>query len=374
MKIKVLYTQETIGSGGVERRRLNLIRGLDNQLYEIKIVCTKTEGPLADEMRAEGVDVIEIGLLSKIWDISKYRAVLRIIRAFKPHIIHGAVFEGVLIATIAGYVGRVPIIIAEETSDPQNRSKKANYLLRVLSLVADKFVAIAPKIGDYLQNVAGVSASKIRVIMNGVNAPRAVLVNEIEDLGASLGIQKGDFVVGSVGRLFNNHKKFTDILKAVSLLKQKSVIKIMIVGAGPDRDIILREAGDLGLSENLIMAGFHADTSPYYELMDVFCLASQREGFGLVAAEAMLHELPVIATRVGGLQDIVVNDETGLLVDANRPEQISAAIDRLFSNQELMIGMGRKGKIRAEKEYSALRYVKEVEDMYKELLNQKQII
>ncbi|WP_076670938.1 glycosyltransferase [Pontibacter indicus] len=374
MKIRILFIQETISSGGVERRRYSLVKFLPKEKYEIKIICTKSLGPLVENIKEEGVEVIEIGVLSKVWDTDKYKAVLKVIKAYKPHIIHGAVFEGVLLSTIAGYMGRVPIIIAEETSDPQNRSIKASYLLKILSLIADKFIAIAPNVGNYLKEVARVSPSKIKVITNGVSLPRPVTFHETTKLRNSLGIQVEDFVIGSVGRLFDDHKKFTDIIKAISLLSQRSNIKLLIIGDGKDKEFIKREAESLGLSRNLVMVGFQSDTAPYYKLMNIFCLASQREGFGLVAAEAMFHELPVVATKVGGLQDIVVNNETGILVNANRPEQIATAIDKLFSNQDLIISMGKKGRLRAEKEYSAERYVKEVEEMYKELLRQKQII
>lgn len=368
MKIKILYTQETIGSGGVERRRLNLIKALNQDLYEIKVICTKTQGPLADEMRAAGAEVIEVGKLTKIWDISKYRAVLKVIKNYKPHIIHGAVFEGVLLATVAGRIGKVPIIIAEETSDPQNRSRKANLLLRLITSVADKVVAIAPNVGDYLVNVANISPSKIRVITNGVEKPREVSISELDELRISIGINKNDFVIGSVGRLLDDHKRFTDIIKALPLLKHSDGVKILIVGDGKDKKVIKKVAGELGLSDNLIMVGFQSDTAPYYKLMDVFCLASQREGFGLVAAEAMYHELPVVATKVGGLQDIVIDNETGFLVDAKKPEQIANAVSKLLINRELTQIMGKRGKLRAAQEYSAERYVKEVEDLYEELL------
>lgn len=374
MKVRILFTQETIGSGGVERRRLNLIKALDNNFYEIKIICTKTEGPLADEMRVSGAEVIEVGLLSRIWDISKYRAVLKVIKSFKPHIIHGAVFEGVLFATVSGSIGRVPIIIAEETSDPQNRSTKANYLLRAITSVADRVVAIAPNIGKYLKNVAKIPDSKIKVITNGVHKPREVIISEIAALKSTLGITQDDIVIGSVGRLFNDHKKFTDIIEAVSKLDQKKSIKILLIGDGPDKKLIRDYAEQLKLSSNLIMVGFQPDTAPFYKVMDIFCLASQREGFGLVAAEAMFHNLPVVATRVGGLQDIIIHDETGLLIEANKPDQVAAAINKLYYNRSLRETMGEKGKNRAELEYSAERYVREIEGMYNELLKSKQIL
>lgn len=373
-KIKVLYCQETIHSGGVEQVRLTLAKYLDPNKYEFKIICTYAKGPLAEEMAMNGMEVIPIGGFKHLLEFKQYKKVLKIIKDYKPDIIHGGVFEGVTMATVTGFIGRVPIIIAEETSDPQNRSKKASYLLKLLTLVADRVVGIAPKVSDYLTEVAKISPSKVLTITYGVNDPRVVSQSEIDNLRSALGIQQSEFVIGSVGRLFDDHKKFTNVVKSVALLEQKSKVKILIVGHGNDEELIKNEAYKLGLLENLIMVGYQYDTAPYYKLMDLFCLASQREGLGLVAAEAMLHELPVVATRVGGLQDIVVENETGLLVEPNKPDQMAEAINKLLSNQNLMMSMGSKGKVRAELKYSSKRYVREVDDMYNELLRQKQII
>src|SRR5690606_32661652 len=134
------------------------------------------------------------------------------------HIIHGAVYEGVTMAAINGFIKKVPVVILEETSDPQNRSSKADFLLRIFSWAADRFVAIAPNVADYLRDRAKVSPKKVITINNGVEIPRAVSDEEIQDLKAEYAIREGDFVVGAVGRLFNDHKKITDILEAVKQL------------------------------------------------------------------------------------------------------------------------------------------------------------
>jgi L-malate glycosyltransferase len=374
-KVRILYVQETIGSGGVERRRFNLVKLLDKSKYEFKIVCTKIVGPLADEIRAENVEVIEIGLLSKVWDIRRYKAVLDIIKRYKPHIIHGAVFEGVLLATIAGALGRVPIIIAEETSVPIDRTRKATLLLKGLSFLADKFVGVSQAAYNYLLTEARIIPNKLKLIVNGVSAPPEVGIDEVTQLSQKYGISESDFIVGSVGRLFNNVKLFTDLIDALSILKGSHPnLKLLIVGEGPDKEYITNYAVSKQVSNRVIMAGYQFNPHPFFKLMDIFALVSSTESFGLAAVEAMYHKLPVIASKVGGLKHIVIQGETGLLVDAHHPGQIADAIKKICSTKFLAEEMGGRGYTRAVIKYSATRYVNEVEMLYKELLIEKRIV
>ncbi|MBD1396956.1 glycosyltransferase [Pontibacter sp. JH31] len=375
MKIRVLYVQETISSGGVERRRHSLAKLLPKEIFEIKIICTQVIGPLASDISKEGVEIIEIGLLGKIWNLSKYKAVLKVIKSYKPHIIHGAVFEGVLLATIAGRLGKVPIVIAEETSDPKTRSKKADKLLKGLSLLADAFVGVSPAAYDYLLSRARVSPNKLRLIVNGVFPPQQVNQELISNLRMSLNISQGDFVIGSVGRLFNKVKLFTDLVDAIALLRDRfENIKLVIVGDGPDKHYLETYISELGLESHIILVGFQYDPHPYFKIMDVFGIVSSTESFGLVVVEAMYHKLPVIASKIGGLKDIVEDGKTGILVDVNSPEQIAEALIELMSDPLKMKEMGETGFTNAYAKYSAERYVKDVESLYDELLIRKRII
>ena len=123
--------------------------------------------------------------------------------------------------------------------------------------------------------------------------------------------------------MFNDHIKITDIIEAVKILDKVENLKLLVVGSGRDEELIKKAAVDHNINHKIIFTGYQFDTAPFYKLMNVFCIASQREGFGLVAAEAMLHKLPVIATKVGGLQNVVVNNETGILINPNQPSEIA---------------------------------------------------
>jgi glycosyltransferase involved in cell wall biosynthesis len=373
-KIRILYCMETIGGGGVEQRRLSLVRHLAREYFDIKIICTKVVGGMKTSFSRRGVELIEVGEFKHPFEIDKHQKVLRVIRDYKPHIVHGAVFEGNTMACIGGLRGRVPVVILEETSDPQNRSTKANWLLNIYTRFADRIIAISPSVASYLVGTAKIKKQKIQLINNGVETPRRVTEEEVITLKRKYNIQPTDLVIGSVGRLRNFHKLFTDIIEATVLLEDVSNIKILIVGEGQDGALIVETAKRLGLEERLIMVGLQADTAPFYQLMDIYCIASHMEGFGLVAAEAMFHQLPVVATAVGGLKDIVIDRETGFLVPSHRPDKIAEKLQVLIDDPEMRRSMGAKGLARAQQEYSAEVYVGKIHQLYQELLMEKGII
>ena len=147
-KIKILHIQETIGSGGVERRRLSIAKHLDKKLFEQKFVCTFAKGNIPDEIRSYGYEVIAIGQLKSPFDWSQHKKILKIIEDYKPDIIHGAVFEGVTMATINGFIKKVPIIIIEETSFPINRSWKANLLMKLFAKISNKIIGVSQAVSQ----------------------------------------------------------------------------------------------------------------------------------------------------------------------------------------------------------------------------------
>lgn len=371
--IRVLHIMSTITGGGVERRRLSLAKAFKGSNFQMKLAGTFKGGAIAEQIEENGVEIIEVGDFNGPFHWEKHRKIQKIIDEFQPHIIHGAVFEGVTMAAINGFIKKVPVVILEETSDPQNRSAKADFLLRIFSWSADRFIAIAPNVADYLRNTAKISPQKVITINNGVQIPRQVSEGEIQILKNQYAITGDDFIVGTVGRLENEVKKFTDILEAIKQLGLPR-LKLLLVGGGRDEQLLKDKTRELGIEGQVIFTGYQFDTAPFYKLMNVFCIASQREGFGLVAAEAMLHHLPVIATKVGGLQNVVVDEQTGFSVPPNTPVKLAEKIHYFYHHPEAVAIMGEAGYQRAMQHYTEERYVKEVESLYDELLIEKRII
>ncbi|WP_439490603.1 glycosyltransferase family 4 protein [Algoriphagus sp.] len=370
--IRVLHCVETIASGGVEQTLLTLIRGLDKRKFQHRIVCTWKGGAVAEALGNEGVEIITIGSFAHPFEWSKHKKVRRCIKEFMPHIIHGAVFEGMSMAAIGSFFGKVPVTILEETSDPQNRSKKANLLLRLFSTQADVIQAISGNVGRYLVERTGIRSEKIKIISNGVQFPKTISSFDLKAFRSKYSLSENQFIIGFVGRLFNDHKRVSDLIEAIKILGNKDV-RVLIVGDGNDKGDLINLSQSLNILDQIIFVGYQSETNVCYELMNVFVIPSAREGFGLVAAEAMLQRLPVIATRVGGLQDIVVDGETGFLVPPFSPGAIAEKIKALLQSPDLRSAMGQKGYLRAMENYSAARYCKEIENLYLDFLKKKKV-
>lgn len=373
--IRVLHIQETIGYGGVERTRLSLAKLLDKSKFQIKIICTKTKGSIADEIKENGVEVIAIGLLDSPFNFSQHQKVLKIIDYYKPHIIHGAVFEGVTMAAVNGFLKRVPIIIIEETSDPKNRSWKGHFLMKMFANVSDKVIGVSPATVLYLKNELKIKIDKIALINNGVVLPEKVSQEEIKSLKKELSINENDIVIGTVGRMLSDeNKRFSDLIKSFDKLVKKGLkVKLIIVGEGPEKLNYQKLVDELNIKDKVIFTGYQSKVTKFYEIFDIFSLVSAHEAFGLVLAEAMLNKLPVVATRVGGMQYVVVDNETGFLVEKLDINSIAEKLEMLCIDKELRVKFGSNGYKRAISNYTEEQYVKEVLQLYENLLIEKKI-
>jgi glycosyltransferase involved in cell wall biosynthesis len=369
-KIKVLHIQETIASGGVERTRLSLSKLIDKDIFELKIICTNATEEMLNQFKKENIEVIPIGILKSPLQWSQHKKVQKIIDEYQPHIIHGAVFEGVTMAAVNGFIKKVPLLIIEETSDPQNRSWRGNLLMKIFSLVSDVVIGVSPGVLEYLENTLKIPKNKIRLINNGVALPRNISEQEILKNKDLLGICSEDFVVGSVGRMLQDeHKRFSDLIKGFAQFAvAKDNCKLLLVGDGKEIIPYRKLATTLGIENKVIFVGYQEDVTLFYTMMDVFALVSAYEAFGLVVAEAMLNKLPVIATKVGGMKYIVEDSETGFLVEKFNVDEIALAIDKLYLDKVLRNKMGENGYKKAIEEYTEHKYVAEIEKLYNSLM------
>lgn len=373
-KIRVLHCLQDIGSGGVEQRRLALAKHLDPDKYQQAIICTQAYGGIPEQLEDVGCKVHPVGLLKHPFDFMVHLNVLKVIKEFKPHIIHGAVFEGVTMAAICGSLSRVPIIIGEETSDPKNRSWKGNLLLKGLSMLTHKMVGVSSATCDYLINKININDGKVVLINNGVEVTSESSREVINEIYEELKIQPDNFVIGFVGRLFDDCKRVSDLISAFSIIVEKyPKSRLLIVGDGPDKKTLNSLALSLNISDKVIFVGYQSDTRKFYDIMNVFVLPSATESFGLVLVEAMFAKLPVVASRVGGIPYIVSEGETGFLFEPKNVKELSERLLYIINNPLESFNMGVEGYKVAIDKFSAERYCNDVNRLYQKLLSGRKV-
>ena len=371
-RIRVAHCIETMGSGGVEQCRLTLAQRLDPARYDQIIICTQAFEDLPDRFEQAHCPVKVIGVHGRIWNPQPYKNAAEVLKAFRAHIVHGGVYEGVATAAIAGRMAGVPVIIGEETSDPAGRRPQGHLLFRALAGLTHHMVAVSPAVGRYLTAGIKLPARKVSVINNGVIDPPPATGQELAELRTRLGLAPTDRVLGTVGRLQDAHKRVSDLIRTLPALRQRFPnIKLLVVGDGKDRGMLEGLAQELGVREATIFVGYQSRTRPFLELMDVFALASASEAFGLVLVEAMFARRPVVATRVGGIPDVVADGETGLLVEPLRPDALATAIGSLLADPARSAAVGEAGLHRATEQFGADRYVSDIDALYQRMLQRR---
>lgn len=372
-KVRVLHTLCRIFSGGVEQRRLQLARGLPKDDYVHALICQDTKGPIARELIGEGWEVHEIGLARHILDPRWHAKAHNIAKAFRPDVVHGAVYEGVALA--AGIGVRMPrvTVISEETSDPVDRRWTGNLLMRTMLARSQLCIGVSPRAVEYLTKTIHVPRRKVRLIANAVVEVAPSSAHDLAQLRRRFGIRDGQLVIGSVGRVQDDHKRFSDIVRAMpGLLAKHPSVRLLIVGDGDDVAMLQALTGRLNVSNAVVFTGYQANTRPFYEIMDLFVLASAHEAFGLVLVEAMLAGAPIVATRVGGIPFVLDEGRVGRLVPPGSPKVLASAISELLTDDDERQRLRTSGLERARTMFSTERYCHDVDSLYRSVAAKSQ--
>lgn len=202
---------------------------------------------------------------------------------------------------------------------------------------ADRILTVCHAFARELAKATNVPVEKILVQHNAIRPTPQPNRQEVDALRKRLGIGAGEFVILGVGRL-SKEKAQADLIAAFARIREHTPSlnsKLVIAGEGPERARLQSAAQATGQSEHIVFAGHVNDVQPFYGLADVFVLPSHSEGSPNALLEAMAAGVPVAATEVGGVSEIVSNEETALLVPANDPPSMAGAIERLLTDKNL---------------------------------------
>jgi glycosyltransferase involved in cell wall biosynthesis len=236
---------------------------------------------------------------------------------------------------------------------------------------ADLVITVCNAFAFELSSVARVAPEKIRVRHNSIRPDSQPGAEDVRALRERLGIAENEAVILSVGRL-SKEKAHADLIKAFKQLcttNHDLNCKLVIVGDGPERESLESASVQSGLNQRIIFAGQVADVQPFYAMSDVFVLPSLTEGSPNVLLEAMAAKVPVVATAVGGVPEIVENEESALLVPANDPAALAAAIARLLTDAELGRRLTRNAAEIISKHHSPHEYVRSLIAIYDEVMS-----
>lgn len=229
---------------------------------------------------------------------------------------------------------------------------------------ADRVVTVCHAFAHNLSAITNIPVDRILVQHNAVRPKQAASADSVQTLREKLGLAADERVILSVGRL-SQEKAHADLIAAFAQLsKTNPNLKLVIAGDGPERSPLESLSRQIGDGERIVFAGQVSDVQPFYGLADIFVLPSHREGSPNALLEAMAAGVPVVATTVGGVPEIVTDGENALLVPPHDISAMAQAVARVLSDINLSSRLSNAGEMIVKRDHTPARYVQSLAEIF----------
>lgn len=356
---RVMHLVHTYGVGGMEVGITKLVNALDGSRV-CSSICSCCPGDSLKTRLRPDVPLFELRRRSGN-DPALVAQLYRLLKKERPHVLHthrwATLCEGVIAARLAG----VPFVVHGEHGTLETRRHNA-FVQRAVWNRVDRLLSVSSRLAERMAREIRFPLEKITVIRNGVDIDRFRPRNQ-SAARLALGLPVDTLVIGCVGRLVTV-KDYPTFLRALVLIRDRGIAsEVVIAGTGPLRDELMSMAATLGLA-NVKFLGNRDDVDQVLAAFDVFVLSSSSEGLSNTIQEAMATGLPVVATRVGGADELVEQSQTGLLVAPGDSRALADAIALLAQDPARRRRMGEAGRRRAESLFGLDVMIREYESLY----------
>jgi glycosyltransferase involved in cell wall biosynthesis len=365
MRRRVLQVIATLTRGGAEKQLALLAAGLPRDAFDVHVCALTCGGPLEDELRTAGVPVTVIGKPWKYDPLAWWR-LRQHIATLKPDLVQTWMFTANAYGrTAARSAGVRHIVASERCADPWKGWLQLA-IDRRLARASDVIIANSQGVKDFYV-ASGIPAEKMVVIENGIlPAPASDLTHD--ELCDELGIPRGAYLIGAVGRLWHQ-KRIKDLIWAADLLKViRDDVHLLIIGDGPLRESLEEFRDACQIQDKVHFLGARNDVMRLMPRFSLLWLASEYEGLPNVVMEAMTAGVPVVATDIPGTRDLVVHGETGFLTAVGDRANLARFANKLLDDPALRTRLGEAGRERIAANFGVDRMVAAHAELYHRLL------
>lgn len=365
--LKVMHVIGGGEFGGAERHVLNLAGAVDSRTVEISVCCLFS-APFAEIAAGAGVNALVVPMRHKA-DFGVVGEIASLACDSGADLIHTHGVRANLVGRLAARKAGKKVVTTVHSLLERDYPGFVSCLVNRWAEIAtrgwtDHFIAVSRALKEQLVS-GGLPEEKVTVIYNGIVPEEFRPPAEPGAARAKLGFGPEVPLVGMVARLHavKGHRYFLEAAR--KLLLQRPGARFVVVGDGPCRAVLEELAGRLGIAGQVVFTGFVEDVRPLMADLDVLVISSLWEGFGLTAVEAMALGVPVVATRVGGLPEVVRHGETGLLVPPADPEALAKGIAWMLDNPGAAREMAGKGGEVVRKMFTAAVMARRTEELYR---------
>jgi glycosyltransferase involved in cell wall biosynthesis len=364
--------------GGAEQLILMTAPRLRRDGFEVTVACLKEWGPVGDELQAAGVRALALGARSPI-DPRAAGRLISLLRRERIQIVHAHLFLANLVARVLGRLSGDPVVITTHHDTDLWMGSRHRLLERVTAPLSDAVVTCSEAVRQYALATYRLRPGLVQTLRNAIVIPeRPAGAATRERVRALLCAGPEDRLIATVGRLDEPKKGLAVFLRAAGRLARlmqdngshgaPAQARFVLVGDGPARPRLETLAREEGIDHLTTFMGERRDVRELMEGFDLFVQPSLWEGFGVTLLEAMASGLPIVASRVGGIPEIVRDGETGLLVPPGDAGALAEECLRLLHHPDLAARMGEAGRTRLEEQFGIDRLVGETARLYRDLL------
>ncbi len=375
-RYKIAFLIDGLGMGGAERLMVPILAHLDRERFAARVCVLQSKGdnPLAGDIRALGVPVDELPVpfLRDLTAIGRLRNYLRETQA---DLVHTQLEFADILGNFAAKTLRLPsvctvhVLPVPETRLRSRLRQRLEWL--ALRLLCDRVLTVSEATRWYYIEASGMSPRKLTTLYNGIDlAPYARLDSDLERAAVrdEFRLPPDSNLLVTVAVL-RPPKGIEFMLRALpALLKSHPNAYYLIVGDGSHREELEQETRQLGVREHVIFAGMRTDIPRLLVASDIFILPTLTEALPTVLAEAMASRLPIVASAVGGVPEMVTDGENGRLVAPARPDELSRACIEFLSDADLRRRMGANGWQVVHQKFNIAVQVRRLEQVYLEEL------
>lgn len=375
----ILFVTASPGNvfGGGKRVFFSLIKGLDQSLFRPVVTCSP-EGRYAEMLRKAGIALRPLDMDNRYnpWTIHR---LAKIMREESVRIVHSQGGGRTnYFAFVAARLAGVPIKVATvanlvEGWKDVHPLRRLCYVTvnRLLERSVDKFICVAHNLCRILVERHCIAPKKIITIPNGIDISAFDCGRSRADILREFGIPENKVLVGFIGRMVWE-KGINVFLEAASeLCKKRADIHFLLVGDGPLQGDLKQQARDLGIAKTCSFTGFRSDISAVLKVTDIVALPSFVEGLPMVILEAMAAKVPVVASAVGGIPEMIREGKNGFCVPPGDVASLSEKLLFLVNDKDLREKMGKAAKRHVEESFSETTMIRKTRQVYCDLMEAK---
>jgi glycosyltransferase involved in cell wall biosynthesis len=363
-KKSILHVVEDLEIGGLERVIESIVVGLDREKYHVEVWCLARGGEIAESLKRRGIPLTVLGETT-YYNPLRILALARRMKAEQFDLVHTHGYFASTFARMAAFLAGVPVIIQHLHTTYRNYKRRNVRIENLFSLFSCRVICVSRAVQEFAVDTLGIHPNRTCVIYNTASTTVGGTSVDMESLRRSMGIEQGDFVITTIASLKKN-KGHEVLLEALQrLAAEQPRIRCLFVGDGSLRSSLEGKVSKLGLEKHVLFLGTQTDVNPFLKLSHALVLSTIfREGLSVALIEGAAAGLPLIGSKIGGIPEVITDQENGFLVRPGDSAGLAAAISKLMTDKHLRLSMGIRSREIYRSRFALEIMLRRIEEIY----------